>query len=371
LSLSDLITALKIVSTILSESLSLSDSRIMLVGKIMSENMLISDGDFYNFKRLFSENFSVSGELTKSEQREISESMAISAIKYFLIGKNLVESANISDEITKAGTRSLTESLTISDDEINSMQRTLNEEYKLSSSMSKQIQRIINEEYSLADSIKKIKEMVREFSENYALSESIFKSTSRTIEEDISIGEILSRSWNINRTYSEIMTLTDLKGFARIKELLESLSLSDGDAIMNFVKMLSERFLFSDLMYTSTSVLPNDFLTGPLADLGETVTRIPGTLTTDFHGNRSINYGAEQEMEAVFMNPNQDFSLDNSGLAEVADLVMYIGINVEISKYDKIIYDGKFYRVDDIGDRTDNGITVFKPVNLHYIEDDS
>jgi len=220
----------------------------------------------------------------------------------------------------------------------------------------------------LSDNYSRILNAVRIFSETAKLSDEKIKEIYRGISEAIALTDEKEKIWNLSREYSESLDLSSDEYFSLLRELSDTLSLSDGDAILNYVKLLTESMGLSEIFYKEISKLPNDFFTGPLSDLGETVTRTSVTKGTDFHGNRTYTDGEESEIQVVFINPEQRFTLDKAGLTEMADAIIYVRENQEINKYDKIKFDGKTYRVDSVGDRTDKGITVFKPVDLYLIE---
>ena len=114
----------------------------------------------------------------------------------------------------------------------------------------------------------------------------------------------------------------------------------------------------------------DDFINGPLSDFGVEVTRTPVTITTDFHGNKKYTDGTDETITVVFENPNQSYSLDKAGLTKVYDAKMFTQQDQAISKYDKITYDSKIYRVDNASIRNFNGNAIFKMVTLFYIEDE-
>jgi len=114
----------------------------------------------------------------------------------------------------------------------------------------------------------------------------------------------------------------------------------------------------------------DDFINGPLADFGVTVTRTPVTVTTDFHGNKTYTDGTNEDLEVVFENPNTRYVLDKPGLTKNYDARMFTKHDASIQKYDKITYDSKVYRVDTISIRNFNGNSIFKTVTLFYIDNE-
>ena len=104
-----------------------------------------------------------------------------------------------------------------------------------------------------------------------------------------------------------------------------------------------------------------------LADLGVTVVRTPVTKTDKFSGQKDYSDGSNSNVTAVFTNPSQNFALDKSGLTEISDAKLYVLPAETISKYDKITYQSKVYRVDKISKRIFQGTVGFKVVLLFLI----
>lgn len=117
-----------------------------------------------------------------------------------------------------------------------------------------------------------------------------------------------------------------------------------------------------------TIVGNTDFDLGPLTDLGVTVTRTPVTVTTNFGGQKTYTDGSTNTLTAIFVNPNQNFALDKSGLTEISDGRLYVTATETINKYDKILHEGKTYRVNKISIRKFNGDDMFKMVILFFAE---
>ena len=111
----------------------------------------------------------------------------------------------------------------------------------------------------------------------------------------------------------------------------------------------------------------DDFNNGPLADLGVSMTRTPVTVTTNSNGQKTYTDGTPATITGIFVNPNQKFVLDKSGLTEVFDAKILLANSVTINKYDKITYRSKDYRVDEINLREREGTIAFKSVILFFI----
>ncbi|KKL54084.1 hypothetical protein LCGC14_2268960 [marine sediment metagenome] len=112
-----------------------------------------------------------------------------------------------------------------------------------------------------------------------------------------------------------------------------------------------------------------DFNNGPLGDFGVSVTRTPVTVTTaNISGQKTYSDGSPASITVVFENPKQDYGLDKAGLTEHFDARMFVAYDQTINKYDKITHNSKVYRVDKVTDRLFNGNTIFKIVNLFFIQ---
>ena len=112
----------------------------------------------------------------------------------------------------------------------------------------------------------------------------------------------------------------------------------------------------------------DDFNNGPLADLGVTVVRTPVTVTTNFNGQKTYTDGTTNDVTAVFINPNQNFALDKSGLTEIFDAKLFVRSTETINKYDKITYESNTYRVDKVTLKKFNDTDMFKSVILFFIQ---
>lgn len=113
----------------------------------------------------------------------------------------------------------------------------------------------------------------------------------------------------------------------------------------------------------------NDFVDGPLTDLGVTVVRTPVTVTkSNMSGQKTYTDGNTNDLTAVFVNPNQNFALDKSGLTEVFDGKLFVRASETITKYDKITYNSNTYRVDKVTLRKFGSTNMFKAVILLFID---
>ncbi|MHA1302301.1 MAG: hypothetical protein ACTSPI_01180 [Candidatus Heimdallarchaeaceae archaeon] len=121
------------------------------------------------------------------------------------------------------------------------------------------------------------------------------------------------------------------------------------------------------------SVVPGvgtDFVNGPLSDFGVVATRTPVTVTTDFHGNKTYTDGTDEDIDIVFEPYNEKHNLDKPGLTKVYDARIFLKPDATLNKYDKITYDSKVYRVEEVSVRDFDGTAVFKVAILFYIKNE-
>lgn len=112
-----------------------------------------------------------------------------------------------------------------------------------------------------------------------------------------------------------------------------------------------------------------DFNKGPIVDFGVEVTRTPVTTTiSNIGGQKTYSEGTPATITVVFENPKQDYKLDKAGLTERFDARMFIAYNQTMNKRDKITHNSKIYRVSKVTDKLFNGNTLFKTVNLFFVE---
>ncbi len=115
--------------------------------------------------------------------------------------------------------------------------------------------------------------------------------------------------------------------------------------------------------------LGNDFENGPLNDFGVDVIRTPVTTTRgNISGDKTYSDGTDETIEVVFQNADTKYSLAESGLTKVFDAKIWLKPAQTINKYDKITYDGRVYRVEDVSTRHFNGTVSYKMATLFFIE---
>lgn len=116
------------------------------------------------------------------------------------------------------------------------------------------------------------------------------------------------------------------------------------------------------------AITENDFIDGPSADFGVTVTRTP--VTTSIHnitGEKIYVDASTNTLTGVFENTNQKYSFDKAGLTKGADARMFIKGTATLNKNDKILHNSKNYRVDTMSQRLFASNVIFKTILLFEI----
>lgn len=112
----------------------------------------------------------------------------------------------------------------------------------------------------------------------------------------------------------------------------------------------------------------DDFLNGPIADLGVSVTYTPITVReNNMTGQKETTSGSSSTITVVFENANQKYDLTRAGLVEGADARMFIKPDQDMNREDQITYDGNTYRVETVSLRKFGGNSIFKTVLLFLI----
>jgi len=115
--------------------------------------------------------------------------------------------------------------------------------------------------------------------------------------------------------------------------------------------------------------LGTDFENGPLNDFGVSVVRTPVTVAKDnVTGDKTYTDGTDATIQVVFQNADTKYNLAQSGIAEIFDAKIWLLPDETINKYDKITYDGRVYRVDEVSTRHFNGTTMYKMATLFFID---
>lgn len=112
-----------------------------------------------------------------------------------------------------------------------------------------------------------------------------------------------------------------------------------------------------------------DFQNGPLADFGVVATRTPVTVTPGFSGQKTYADGTDEDIDIVWDPYTEKHNLDKAGLTKVYDARVFIKPDATLNKYDKITYESKVYRVEEVSIRNFNGTASFKVGGLFYIKD--
>ncbi len=112
-----------------------------------------------------------------------------------------------------------------------------------------------------------------------------------------------------------------------------------------------------------------DFENGPLVDFGVIAVRTPVTVTTGFNGQKTYADGTPENIDIVWDPYIEKHNLDKAGLTKVYDARVFIKPDATLNKYDKITYESKVYRVEEVSIRNFNGVASFQVGGLFYIKD--
>jgi len=113
----------------------------------------------------------------------------------------------------------------------------------------------------------------------------------------------------------------------------------------------------------------DDFANGPFVDFGVVAVRTPVTMTTDYSGDKTYTDGTDEDIDMVWDPYTEKHNLDKSGLTKVYDARVFLKPAQTLNKYDKITYESKIYRVEEVSIRNFDGTAVFKVGGLFYIAD--
>ncbi len=114
--------------------------------------------------------------------------------------------------------------------------------------------------------------------------------------------------------------------------------------------------------------LAEDFVNGPLADLGSSVTRTPVTKTNDnVSGDRELTDGTDATITVVFRNPNLLHQWKNQGEEKGAEAECFVSSTQAINKEDKITWQSLTFRVKEVSERYSADTLIFKKVSLELI----
>ncbi len=122
--------------------------------------------------------------------------------------------------------------------------------------------------------------------------------------------------------------------------------------------------------YQPNAAVSSDFLNGPINDFGITVVRTPVTVTTDFSGNKDYSDGSDENIVVVVAPFKENHNLDKAGLTKAFDAIVFLLPDATLNKYDKLTFDSKVYRVDEVSERNFDGTASFVYAGLFYMKDE-
>lgn len=116
----------------------------------------------------------------------------------------------------------------------------------------------------------------------------------------------------------------------------------------------------------------NDYINGPEADHGISVTRTPITTTIDNQtGHPTDTAGTDETITVVISNRNPKYDFTKSGLLKGADARMYFRTTQTMNKRDKItLSTGEIFRVISVTEnRVAFGNGFYKKALIELIDD--
>ncbi len=114
----------------------------------------------------------------------------------------------------------------------------------------------------------------------------------------------------------------------------------------------------------------NDFVNGPLNDLGVTVNWYDATKTTDnITGQEVLSYASGVQKTVVFVKRIQRYAQTAEGLVDLGDAVCYVDKDEDFAKDDKIEWNNEFFIIRSVILREADNEAMFKTCVLEKIED--
>ena len=107
-----------------------------------------------------------------------------------------------------------------------------------------------------------------------------------------------------------------------------------------------------------SNITSSHFINGPLKTFGQNVTLNRATKSTgNLTGARTITYGSDETIKAVFLRKNVIYKYFKEGLVEEGDAYLMAKTTDNISKNDKITANSVVYRVTNVIERNPDGAT--------------
>ena len=119
----------------------------------------------------------------------------------------------------------------------------------------------------------------------------------------------------------------------------------------------------------TSGVDSSDFINGPLADFGRTVSRTPIIKTIDnITGRETLSEGTPVNITAVAERINKDWTFDKEGKIEGGDAMIMVAPTTTLNEQDYVTFDGVTYEVRNILTIMAGDTEMFKIGNLFIKE---
>lgn len=202
---------------VLSESISLSDAKVLKIIKAISEAIGISDSHDRAISRPLTDSISLSDTQVKKIIKVLSDSVGISESLERKPTVSKTDTISLTDAIIKQLTLILSDNVALSDAVLRQILRVLSDTVSLSDSQVLQITKVLQETVLIADIIDRL--LLRPLSETVTLSDSYIRNIDRVISDSISISD--TNVLNIVRVLSDSVNLTDSINIVDALEVLE------------------------------------------------------------------------------------------------------------------------------------------------------
>ena len=161
--------------------------------------------------------------------------------------------------------------------------------------------------------------------------------------------------------------LVYVSGLALAKDTEYSVTHKSSGTVITFLNRLWDDMTIIVQYIQTIGGTAEDFVNGPLSDFGVDVTRTIVTVETDFEGNKKYTDGSTETIKVVVVPYSKEYRLDEAGLTQEYDLVIFYKSTDTLNKYDKLTVNGREYRVDRTMPRYFDGNLVFNKAYLFYI----
>lgn len=102
----------------------------------------------------------------------------------------------------------------------------------------------------------------------------------------------------------------------------------------------------------------------------KTISRTPITITENpLTGEETLTDGEAADITGAFFHKSDEWLQDKPGLIQNADAILLVKSSVTINKNDKLTYDSKTYRVDDVVTRRLGTVVFYKAANCFLINE--